>query len=64
MAITKVRDSQSLHDIFFVRVKCWGGGEGREMHIEVIFAKNNDINTKFKMSAPNLHIPRQIIAFW
>ena len=48
----------------FVRVKCRVGGEGREIHIAVIFAKNNDINTKFKMSAPNLHISRQIIAFW
>ena len=47
-----------------VCVKSGGGGEGREIHFAVTFAKNNDINTKFKMSAPNMHIPSQIIAFW
>ena len=48
----------------FVCVKSGGGSEGREIHFAVIFGKNNDINTKFKMSVPNLHIHKQIIAFW
>ena len=60
MAIIK---SQSLRDIYFCVHEEWGGGGGWR-YISVTFAKNNnDINTKFKMSAPNLHITRQIVAF-